>query len=91
MIYANSLFLIMSFVIAYLVAKLLRLNSKNQRTLFICLAFGNVAYLGLPTLIQIFGESILSVASLIVAVYVFWMFTVGIGFLDYSTQRSKGG
>ena len=91
LIYANSLFLIVSFVVAYIVAKLLRLNSKNLRTLFICLAFGNVAYLGIPTLIQIFGESILSIASLIVAIYVFWMFTVGIGFLDYSTQRNKKG
>ena len=91
LISANSIFLVASFILAYIVGKLLRLDSKNFRTLFICLAFGNVAYLGIPTLIQIFGETILPIASLIVAIYLFWMFTIGIGFLDYSQRRDKKG
>ncbi len=84
LISANSIFLVASFILAYIIGKALKLNAKNLRTLFITLAFGNVAYLGIPVLLQISGESILPAVSLIVAVYIFWMFTVGIGFLDYS-------
>lgn len=89
LILANSALLLSTFVVAYLFGKTFKLSSKNFRTLFICLGFGNAAYLGIPTLIQIFGEAILPIASLIVAVYLFWMFTVGIGFLDYSKQSNK--
>lgn len=88
---ANSLFLIAGFVVAFLLAKLLRLDPAASRTLFICLAFGNVAYLGIPTLKQIFGEAVLPTASIIVAVYLFWIFTVGIGYLDYSQHQRKSG
>ena len=59
------------------------------RTLFICFVFGNVAYLGIPTLVQISGESILPTASLIVAIYLFWMFSVGISFLDFTQNQNK--
>ena len=89
LITANSALLIGSFVLAGIIGKLLRLNKQNFRTLFICLGFGNAAYLGIPTLVQIFTESILPTVSLIVAVYLFWMFTMGIGFLDYSQQKNK--
>lgn len=86
---ANSLFLLGSFVLAYIIGKLLRLDARNKRTLFITMAFGNVAYLGIPTLVQISGEGILPTASLIVAVYLFWLFTVGIGFLDHWLRGKK--
>lgn len=86
----NSIFVVGSLAIAFIVGKLLRLKDKMFRTLFICLAFGNVAYLGIPTLTQISGENILPTASLIVAVYLFWLFTVGIGVLEYSHIKKKG-
>ena len=89
LIWINSLLLIIGFIIAYLIGKMLKLSPKNLRTFFICLGFSNVAYLGIPTLTQIYGQGILPIASLIVAVYVFWMFTIGIGFLNYSQIRSK--
>lgn len=84
LIYANSLLLVGSFLAAYIIGKLLRLNAKNFRTFFICLGFSNAAYLGFPTLTQIFGAGVLPIGSLIVAVYLFWIFTVGIGLLDYT-------
>jgi predicted permease len=86
---ANSLFLLGGFLLAYVLGKVLRLKQSMFSTLFICLAFGNVAYLGIPTLVQIAGEAILPEASLIVAVYLFWVFTVGIGFLDYKKQKNR--
>lgn len=88
LIYANSALLIGSFLVAYIIGKILNLNPRNFRTFFICLGFSNAAYLGFPTLTQIFGDSILPQASLIVAVYLFWIFTIGIGFLDYTKQKN---
>jgi predicted permease len=86
---ANSIFLVASFVLAYVFGKLLRLKKKTFFTLFICLAFGNVAYLGIPVLTQSLGEEVLPKASLIVAVYLFWMFTIGIGFLEFWSKKTK--
>ena len=86
---ANSIFLIASFILAYLFGKTIRLNKKTFSTIFICLAFGNVAYLGIPALTQSLGQEILPEASLIVAVYLFWMFTIGIGFLEFWSKKVK--
>ncbi|MBI5621371.1 AEC family transporter [Candidatus Falkowbacteria bacterium] len=80
---ANSLFILGCFVAAYAIIKVFRLNQAAAKTIFICLAFSNIAYLGLPILLQMNGVRILPLASLIVAVYLFWVFTVGLGFLDY--------
>jgi hypothetical protein len=81
----------MSFVIVFVLGKLFRVKDKMFRTLFLCLGFGNVAYLGIPALTQSFGELIVPEASLIVAVYLFWMFTVGIGFLEYLKKKKAAG
>jgi hypothetical protein len=42
-----------------------------------------VAYLGLPVLRSAFGEQILPEATMISAVYVFWLFTLGIFLVEY--------
>lgn len=85
----NSIFLLGSFLLVYGCGKILRFSPKILRTLFICFTFSNFAYLGLPVLTQVLGPSILPIAGLIIAVYSFWLFTVGIGFLDYSVQKVK--
>lgn len=90
LVVANSVFILLSFLLAFLIGEMLKFSAKNMRTLFITLAFGNVAYLGIPTLEQVMGEGILPVASLIVAVYLFWMFTLGIGLMDYWQHHKKG-
>jgi len=89
LIVSNSLFILICFLLAYLVGKIFRLSPKMNRTLFICSAFFNTAYLGIPVLVQTQGEEILPAASLIVAVYLFWTFSVGTGYLDYTGQKSK--
>lgn len=86
---ANSAFLIISLVLALIIGKILRLKKEMHSTLFICFSFGNVAYLGIPILSQVYGETILSTASLIVAVYLFWLFSLGIGYLNYSIETNK--
>lgn len=86
---SNSLFILVSFILAFIIGKILRLKKQMFRTLFICFAFGNVAYLGIPTLIQIAGEKIIPTATFIVAIYLLWLFTIGIGYLDYTMEKNK--
>ena len=85
----NSLFLLSSFALIYILGKILNLKQKVVKTLFICLAFGNIAYLGIPVLAQIYGPKILPDASLIIGVHLFWLFTVGLGFLDYTVTSRQ--
>lgn len=85
----NSLLILASFTLTFFLGKTLRFKDDMLRTLVICLMFSNIAYLGIPTLTQVFGLTILPTASLIVAIYLFWLFTVGVGFLDL-TAKKKG-
>ncbi len=89
LIIANSLFLLLSFALAAIVGKILRLNKQMFLTLFICFVFGNIAYLGIPVLTSVSGQEILPKVSLIIAIYLFWLFTIGTGYLDYSLNKNK--
>jgi len=89
LILSNSLFLLVSFALAIIIVKILRLNKQMAMTLFICFGFSNIAYLGIPVLTQIAGVKIIPVASLIVAVYLLWQFTVGTGYLEYCFDKNK--
>lgn len=88
LIIANSIFILASFFFAIIIGKILRLKRQMLLTLFICFVFGNFAYLGIPILVQISGEKILPTASLIVAIYLFYVFTLGIGYLEYSSKKN---
>lgn len=89
LIISNSLFVLASFSLAFIIGKLFRLGKQMFATLFICFVFGNIAYLGIPVLTQISGNQIIPTATLIVAIYLFWMFTIGVGYLDYSITKNK--
>jgi predicted permease len=89
LVFANSLFVILSFVLIVIIGKIFRIKKQMFLTLFICSAFGNTAYLGIPVLTQVSGTQVLPIASLIVAVYLFWIFTIGVGYMDYSTDKNK--
>ncbi len=89
LIIANSIFLFVSFMLAVGVGKILRLKKQMFMTLFICFGFSNIAYLGIPVLSQVSGEKIIPIASLIVAVYLFWQFTLGTGYLDYLLDKKR--
>jgi predicted permease len=89
LIIANSLFILFNFLLALLIGKILRLKKQMLLTLFICFVFGNVAYFGVPILTSTSGSEILPQVSLIIAIYLFWIFTIGIGYLDYSLEKNK--
>ncbi|MDO8509613.1 MAG: AEC family transporter [bacterium] len=88
-VFANSLFIIFCLLLAFIVGKLLRLKKLMFRTLFICFVFNNVAYMGIPVLTQVFGDNILPTTGLIIAIYLFWQFTIGTGYLEYSQNNNK--
>ncbi len=89
LILINSALIIITLALAYLIGKIAQLKPKSLKTLFICVVFGNVAYLGVPVLNKVYGEASLSEASIIIAVYLFWMFTLGIGFLEMSKKNQE--
>ena len=85
----NSLFLVGLFGLAILMKKVFRIERKMFLSLFICFVFSNIAYLGIPVITQLFGAEAMVSTSLVVAVYLFWVFTVGVGYLEYAS--GKGG
>lgn len=85
----NSAFIIFTYILSYLISKILKLSKTLSLTLFICLPLANVAYLGIPLVTRLYGSESLSTVSLIVALYLFFTFTIGIGYLDYSTKKQK--
>jgi len=86
---ANSAFIGASFLAALALGALLRLKKPMFLTLFICFIFGNVAYLGIPLLTTVYGEGVLPMLSLIIAIYLFWIFSVAIAYLEYESEKSR--
>jgi predicted permease len=78
LILLNSVYVVISTLLAFPISKLLGLSSKMRQSLFLILPFGNIAYLGMPVLQNSFGDEILPVAAIISAVYVFWLLTLSI-------------
>ncbi|NCU42660.1 MAG: AEC family transporter [Candidatus Moranbacteria bacterium] len=87
LIVSNSLLILSGFVLAFLLGKILHLSPQNFRTFFICIVFGNVAYLGIPIIVQTLGEQALPSTGLVIATYLFWLFTLGIGYLEHSLKK----
>jgi len=79
----NSFRIVVAILLVFPVSALLKLSNKTRRTLFLAVSYGNVAYLGIPVLRSAFGDQILPEATMISAVYVFWMFTLGIFLVEY--------
>lgn len=80
----NSFYVLFCFTLALVVSNLLKLDKQFKRTLFLAATYGNIAYLGIPVIEMLLGKSYLPEASLITACYLFWIFTVGMIYLEYS-------
>ncbi len=79
----NSARIVLAMLLVFPVAALLKLKNRTRRTLFLAVSYGNVAYLGIPVLRSALGDQILPEATMISAVYVFWLFTLGIFLIEY--------
>lgn len=89
LILVNSVFLLANFIFAIALGKFFGFKKQLFLTLFICFTFGNVAYMGIPLLTEVFGNAALPTASLIVAIYLFWIFTIGTAYLDYASKKKN--
>lgn len=84
----NSAYIIFSILLAFPVASIFKLDTKTKQTLFFAFAFGNVSYLGIPVLQNTYGNAILPQATMISAVYLFWLFTLCIYLVErYSDTK----
>lgn len=79
----NSVRIVVSMLLIFPVVFLLKLSNSTRRTLFLAVSYGNVAYLGIPVLRSAFGDQVLPEATMISAVYLFWLFTMGIFLVEY--------
>ena len=84
----NSAYIVICMLLAIPVAKILRLNSDTMRTMILAFSFGNVAYLGIPVLLNLYGVEILAESTLLSAVYLFWLFTLGIVLVEVLGEES---
>lgn len=87
LILTNSVYIVICMLLAFPIAGILKLTPKVKRSLFLILSFGNVAYLGIPVLHNAFGDSVLPVAAIISAVYVFWLLTLGIILIEINGEE----
>lgn len=78
----NSAYIVCSMLLAFPVARLFKLNSDTMRTLVLAFSFGNVSYLGIPVLLNTYGDDVLAESTMISAVYLFWLFTLGITLVE---------
>lgn len=87
LIIVNSAFILFCFALAIIATKIFKLNKTMGRTLFICLPFGNIAYLGLPVLLEVYGQNIITHGSIILSMYLIWIFTLGVYYLERSNSE----
>lgn len=84
----NSAYIVCCMLLAFPVAKLFRLNTNTMRTLVLAFSFGNVSYLGIPVLLNVYGQGVLAESTLLSAVYLFWLFTLGIVLVEVLGEES---
>ena len=79
----NSFRIVFSMLLVFPVSAILKLKNSTRCTLFLAVSYGNIAYLGIPVLRSAYGDQVLPEATMISAVYVFWLFTLGIFLVEY--------
>ena len=86
----NILFLFAVVILMHLIGRLLPLSTSLRNTYVICVFYGNVAYLGFPFITSVIPGPNASV-SIHIAIYVAFLFTVGILMLELSKGRGVAG
>ena len=87
---ANFSILIISIVLIFLFTSVFKLKKEIRNTYLICSFWGNVAYLGFPLVTGLFPGSD-SLVSIIIAVYLLIVFTIGILILEISKENKSPG
>ena len=87
---ANFSILIISIVLIFLFTSVFKLKKEIRNTYLICSFWGNVAYLGFPLVSGLFPGSD-NLISIIIAVYLLIVFTIGILILEISKENKSPG
>ena len=87
---ANFSILIISIVLIFLFTSVFKLKKEIRNTYLICSFWGNVAYLGFPLVSGLFPGSD-NLISIIIAVYLLIVFTIGILILEISKESKSPG
>lgn len=82
LILINSAWFIICMLLAFPVARLFKLNNNLRSALIMVFSYGNVAYLGIPVLKNSYGEMAVPVAGIISSIYIFWLLTLGMFFIE---------
>ena len=84
--YINIIFLLLLIITAIIITKAIKIRKRLANTFIICVFFGNVAYLGYPIIMSVFNNREAEL-SIIISIYVLVLFTVGIGWLEFSRSN----
>lgn len=82
----NSTFIILIFILGITILH----KATDKRTYVLCLIFHNIAFLGIPILKRIYGEQTVSETGIIASIYLFWVFTLGVAYLEVSQSKKLG-
>jgi predicted permease len=89
-VYRLNVFLLVGLVVCVLgVVKALRFKKEIANAYVISVLFGNVAYMGYPVVTSVFANS-QGELSVLIAIYVVVLFTLGVGLLEASKERGVG-
>lgn len=91
LILLNSGYIAFCILLIIPLSRIFKFSRFTQRALVIILPFGNIAYLGMPVLGNVFGDEVMPVAAIISAVYVFWLLSVALVILEITGQNQING
>lgn len=83
----NSIIVLASMLVVFPLAKIFNWSVNVKRSMFIIIPFGNVSYMGIPVLYNVYGEQILPEAAIVSAVYVFWLLTLAILLIEIFNEN----
>jgi len=78
----TSAYTVFCMILAFPIVRIFKYSRNMLRTLFLILPFGNFAYLGIPVLQSAYGDKMLPTAAILSAVYLFWLFTLGLVLIE---------
>ncbi|MCK4927101.1 MAG: AEC family transporter [Candidatus Aenigmarchaeota archaeon] len=74
----SILFNICSTITFFVISSRMNIRDKKKASLFLCTAFGNIAYLGIPYSLLFFGNIGASISAIFAIVTAFFHFTLGV-------------
>lgn len=75
-------------VLSILIIKILKPTKTIANSILLSLVFGNIAFLGIPFISGLYGDKNIPITGLIASIYIFFIFTFGIFYLEYQNKST---